>query len=183
MESQFSDHSISICSTGVWWFTDTERACKPAGDNEMVSFAALVIWEGNIYTFAEALVKKVYSQTMLHTWEEWNPKTRKTHMFLFQKFSNKKAPVRALSTYYRKEKKRKRIINENENGMTEKNNLERYDTKTADERGGGGRALRGKLNVCVRTFASLRRSFQGLLIRWIQTLHGVLSFLHALQNL
>ena len=59
-------------------------------------------------------------------------------MFLFQKFSNKKAPVRALSTYYRKEKKRKIIIHENENGMTEKNSLERYDTKTADERGGGG---------------------------------------------
>ena len=75
----------------------------------MVSFAALVIWEGNIYTFAEALVKKVYSQTMLPTWEEWNPKNEKdTHMFLFQKFSNKKAPVRALSTYYRKEKEKKK---------------------------------------------------------------------------
>ena len=81
-----------------------------------------------------------------------------------------------------RKKKRKIIINENENGMTEKNSLERYDTKTADERGGGGRALRGKLNVCVMTFASLRRSFQGLLNRWIPTLHGVLSLLHGLQN-
>ena len=51
--------------------------------------------------------------------------------------------------------------------MAEKDSLERYDTQTADARGGGGRALRGKLNVCVKTFASLRRSFQGLLNRWI----------------
>ena len=28
--------------------------------------------------------------------------------------------------------------------MAEKDSLERYATKTADERGGGGRALRGK---------------------------------------
>ena len=28
--------------------------------------------------------------------------------------------------------------------MAEKDSLERYDTQTADERGGGGRALRGK---------------------------------------
>ena len=56
MESHLPENSISVLSTGVWWFTNTERACKPADDNEMVSFAALVIWEGN--TFAEALVKR-----------------------------------------------------------------------------------------------------------------------------
>ena len=103
------------------------------------SFAALVIWEGN--TFAEALVKRFTRKQCSLPEKNEIPKTRKTHTC----FSSRNSQIRKhRCVLYPPTTGKKKKNYEKWKCMAEKDSLERYATKTADERGGGGRALRGK---------------------------------------